>query len=73
MLLYKMLCGLHFIHQTNIIHRDLEPSNYLFDRNCNIMLCDFGHARTLPKVETNKKDYDKEKLASKLLELQPER
>ena len=51
LILYKMLCGLHFIHQANIIHRDIKPSNYLIDQNCDIFLCDFGLARTLAKVE----------------------
>ena len=54
-LLYNQLCALNFLHSTNIIHRDLKPGNLLVDSQCNIKICDFGLARTLPK----KKDFEK--------------
>ena len=30
-----------------MIHRDIKPANILVDENCNLILCDFGLARTL--------------------------
>jgi serine/threonine protein kinase len=46
---YNALCALKFIHKAGIIHRDIKPANMLIDRNCNVLLCDFGLARALPK------------------------
>ena len=48
-LIYKLLCALNFIHSANIVHRDLKPANILIDGKCNLKLCDFGLARSLPK------------------------
>ena len=48
-IIYNLLCAVKFIHSANIIHRDLKPANILIDQNCNIKLCDFGLARTLPE------------------------
>jgi mitogen-activated protein kinase 1/3 len=50
-LIYKLLCALKFLHESNIIHRDIKPSNILVDSDCNIKICDFGLARSLPKEE----------------------
>ena len=38
-----------FIHSANIIHRDIKPANILVDEECNIKICDFGLARSLPE------------------------
>lgn len=46
---YNILCALKFMHSANIIHRDLKPANILVDADCNIRICDFGLARTLPE------------------------
>lgn len=43
-----MLCAVKYIHSANIIHRDLKPANILIDIDCNVKICDFGLARTLP-------------------------
>ena len=48
-IIYNLLCAVKLIHSANIIHRDLKPANILIDQNCNIKLCDFGLARTLPE------------------------
>jgi mitogen-activated protein kinase 1/3 len=48
LIIYNMACALKYIHSANIIHRDLKPANILIDEDCNIKICDFGLARTLP-------------------------
>ena len=50
-LIYRFLCALNFIHTANIVHRDLKPANIMIDEKCNLKLCDFGLARSLPKKE----------------------
>ena len=53
-IIYNLLCAVKFLHSLNIIHRDLKPANILMDENCNIKICDFGLARTLPESFTGK-------------------
>jgi mitogen-activated protein kinase 1/3 len=53
-IIYNLLCAVKFLHSLNIIHRDLKPANILMDKNCNIKICDFGFARTLPESFTGK-------------------
>ena len=50
-LLYNMLCSLKYVHNAGIVHRDIKPANILIDSNCNVLLCDFGLARALPKQD----------------------
>lgn len=46
-ILYQLLCCLKFLHKSNIVHRDVKPSNILFYDE-GVVLCDFGLSRTLP-------------------------
>ena len=39
---------MNFIHSANVMHRDIKPENFLIDNDFNIILCDFGLARTNP-------------------------
>ena len=55
-IVYNQLCALNYIHSANIIHRDLKPANFLIDSNCNVMICDFGMSRVMPKQSQTEKD-----------------
>jgi len=46
-MLYQMLCSLQFMHSAGIIHRDIKPQNFIIDKEFNVMLTDFGLARTI--------------------------
>lgn len=47
-----MLSGLKYIHENNIIHRDLKASNILVTSNDNIKIADFGCSKKLPEGNT---------------------
>ena len=55
------------------MHRDIKPGNILLDQNCNLLLCDFGLARTSHKVEGPKKEYSREAMTEKLLNVRSAR
>lgn len=47
-IIYNLLCALHYLQTANIIHRDIKPSNIMLTDNCGVKICDFGLARTMP-------------------------
>jgi serine/threonine protein kinase len=44
--LYQTLCGLKYIHSANVLHRDLRPAHLLVNADCELKICDFGHAKS---------------------------
>ena len=48
-IMYNLLCAVHFMDSANIIHRDLKPANILMNDQCQVKICDFGMARTMPE------------------------
>ena len=47
-IVYNSLCSLQFIHQANVMHRDVKSANILINSDCNAIICDFGLSRTIP-------------------------
>jgi serine/threonine protein kinase len=54
-IVYNMLCSLHFIHSAGVMHRDIKPANVLIDDQCQITICDFGLARCMINQPTTSK------------------
>jgi mitogen-activated protein kinase 1/3 len=46
--LYNLLCAINFVSTANVIHRDIKPANILINKFCQVKVCDFGLARTMP-------------------------
>ncbi|KAI3645187.1 hypothetical protein MP228_011351 [Amoeboaphelidium protococcarum] len=59
---YELLQGLQYLHQHNIIHRDIKPDNVLIDHHGVLKLVDFGGAKQL--VDRNSIQTSKKKQAS---------
>jgi serine/threonine protein kinase len=45
--MFQLLRGLRFAHSYGVIHRDLKPANLLVTKACDLVISDFGLARTM--------------------------
>ncbi|WWC91959.1 uncharacterized protein L201_006912 [Kwoniella dendrophila CBS 6074] len=59
---YQLLSAINYLHSANptISHRDLNPSNILFDQYGNLKLIDFGIAYTSNSSKNNNNDHEDE-------------
>lgn len=54
-IMYNLLVGLKFMHESKIIHRDIKPGNILINADCSIKICDFGLSRSIAGVKGSQK------------------
>ena len=44
----SVICGLEYLHEHNVVWRDLKPENLLIDKSGYLKIVDFGFAKKLP-------------------------
>jgi cyclin-dependent kinase-like len=56
-IVWQVLKGVEFIHDHQIIHRDVKPENILVSKHGIVKLCDFGFARAIAQPGEKYTDY----------------
>lgn len=49
-MLYHLILGLKYIHESGIIHRDLKPANVMINADCSIKIYNFSTARGINEI-----------------------
>ncbi|XP_047146377.1 mitogen-activated protein kinase kinase kinase 2 isoform X1 [Hydra vulgaris] len=49
---YQILCGLEYLHNKNIVHRDIKCANILLDLYGNCKLADFGISKQIKTIRS---------------------
>jgi len=47
----QMLVAIGYLHENRIVHCDLKPDNFLFDKDNNLKVIDFGMSKRLPRMK----------------------
>jgi len=55
-ILLQLIKAVYFMHYKACMHRDIKPSNILINKNCKLVLADFGLVRTFHKDNPSFKD-----------------
>lgn len=53
-LVHDCLQALRFLHQNNVVHRDIKPDNLFITHDLRVKIGDFGISRSLPENLTGK-------------------
>ena len=53
--MWQILCGVNYLHENHIIHRDLKLGNLFLNLEYDVKMGDFGLATTLDQVGDRKK------------------
>lgn len=70
-MLYNTLCAFKALHSANIVQRDVKSLNLLVGSKGDVMVCDFGLARTLPESVRGKHNGQSSKVRYSVLSKVP--